>query len=344
MANISDYAAVAASAASAIPGIGPIATTALQGLAGLFGAQGSDRRALKNQKALMAYQNNLAIENWKLQNEYNLPSAQMERLTSAGLNPHLVYGQGAQTLAADLTQPNASFDRSQYQENNGLAAASMIGQIQNLQQQNANLRAEQGEIEARTEREQQQANSIRLDNFRKQIEMPFWARHSYADISIKEAKAKIAETATAIAEFEKRIKNAAADNAFANETWKSSILYQQWQNLKEDQRNKVVQRSVMSADIALKKASSSYFKAMASLSSEQQKYYKELTAKIVKDAVNAGLEGDLKKIEKIISGYDALLVSHGIPTDATPLMKFVLGNLLLGVEDYLDIYTDTVTQ
>lgn len=32
---------------------------------------------------------------WNRQNEYNDPSAQMERLKAAGLNPHMVYGNGA---------------------------------------------------------------------------------------------------------------------------------------------------------------------------------------------------------------------------------------------------------
>lgn len=31
---------------------------------------------------------------WHMQNEYNLPSAQMERFRQAGLNPHLIYSQG----------------------------------------------------------------------------------------------------------------------------------------------------------------------------------------------------------------------------------------------------------
>ncbi|AJK28241.1 hypothetical protein [Eel River basin pequenovirus] len=34
-------------------------------------------------------------EMWDLQNEYNLPSAQMDRLRKAGLNPNLMYGNGA---------------------------------------------------------------------------------------------------------------------------------------------------------------------------------------------------------------------------------------------------------
>lgn len=32
---------------------------------------------------------------WHMQNEYNSPAAQMQRLKDAGLNPHLVYGNGA---------------------------------------------------------------------------------------------------------------------------------------------------------------------------------------------------------------------------------------------------------
>lgn len=32
------------------------------------------------------------VEFWKMQNKYNLPSAQMQRLKDAGLNPNLIYG------------------------------------------------------------------------------------------------------------------------------------------------------------------------------------------------------------------------------------------------------------
>jgi len=36
-----------------------------------------------------------ALADWTMQNEYNSPQAQMERLRKAGLNPNLVYGNGA---------------------------------------------------------------------------------------------------------------------------------------------------------------------------------------------------------------------------------------------------------
>jgi hypothetical protein len=34
------------------------------------------------------------VDMWKMQNEYNTPEAQMQRFKDAGLNPHLMYGQG----------------------------------------------------------------------------------------------------------------------------------------------------------------------------------------------------------------------------------------------------------
>lgn len=47
---------------------------------------------------LQLWQNKYLMD---LQNEYNLPKNQMKRLRDAGLNPNLVYGNGATTLSAD---------------------------------------------------------------------------------------------------------------------------------------------------------------------------------------------------------------------------------------------------
>lgn len=59
-------------------------------------------------KKLMDYQNKLNIQNWKMANEYNSPSAQMARYKAAGLNPNLVYGSLGQTAAGNISSPSAS--------------------------------------------------------------------------------------------------------------------------------------------------------------------------------------------------------------------------------------------
>lgn len=51
-------------------------------------------------KKLMNKQYELNMRQWNAQNEYNLPVNQMQRLTDAGLNPHLVYGNGGASSTA----------------------------------------------------------------------------------------------------------------------------------------------------------------------------------------------------------------------------------------------------
>lgn len=95
-----------------IPAIIPAAVSAASALAGTItqGIQNAkarkEARNLKrlNQEQEVAfnwntrladYQNDLALKNWQLENEYNSPQAQMQRYLDAGLNPNLVYGAGA---------------------------------------------------------------------------------------------------------------------------------------------------------------------------------------------------------------------------------------------------------
>lgn len=47
------------------------------------------------------------LDMWNMTNTYNSPASQMERLKAAGLNPNLVYGNGATTTASNIT-PTAS--------------------------------------------------------------------------------------------------------------------------------------------------------------------------------------------------------------------------------------------
>ena len=63
--------------------IGAVAGAGLQTL----GQYWLNRRAAKDQRRL-------TLEMWNRQNEYNHPAQQMERLKSAGINPHMAYAKG----------------------------------------------------------------------------------------------------------------------------------------------------------------------------------------------------------------------------------------------------------
>lgn len=73
--------------------------SAIANVAGNYVAASSSEKVQKlvNQHAwkMAQWQNQINRENWTMQNEYNSPTAQMQRLQEAGLNPNLVYGTGA---------------------------------------------------------------------------------------------------------------------------------------------------------------------------------------------------------------------------------------------------------
>lgn len=91
------------------------ATALLGGLASfggsLFSQGQADIRsaeAFNRQKELMRLQNQYAVENWNRENAYNTPAMQKKRLQEAGLNPDLMYGNGAAGLqAGSIDSPSA---------------------------------------------------------------------------------------------------------------------------------------------------------------------------------------------------------------------------------------------
>lgn len=64
-----------------------------------LGAGAQDRANAQNLE-IAKMQNAWNLEQWNRENVYNKPTEQMQRLSEAGLNPNLVYGNGATTQAA----------------------------------------------------------------------------------------------------------------------------------------------------------------------------------------------------------------------------------------------------
>lgn len=94
------------------------------------------------QRELAEFQANYNERMWHMQNEYNTPSAQMERFRAAGLNPNLVYSQGNPGNAAssptypDVKQMAASV-KPVVQDGLGLAnALNNVLQVKALELEN----------------------------------------------------------------------------------------------------------------------------------------------------------------------------------------------------------------
>lgn len=113
-------------------------------------ARSNTKKTIKAQKdaAELAWQREL--EMWYKQNAYNDPSAQMQRLLNAGLNPNLMYGNGSASTGNSSSLPRYNAPNLQYNYKPIDIPAVLSGfqdfrlrqaQINNVEAQTANTRA-----------------------------------------------------------------------------------------------------------------------------------------------------------------------------------------------------------
>lgn len=144
------------------------------------------------QMAQFAYQKDL--EMWNRMNEYNLPSAQMQRLKSAGLNPAMMYGHGSSVgnTTSQMPKYNAPDLKFDYQPPQ---IGDMIQQYQDLSMRQAqvnNVKATTESIQADTANKMIQ---LGISKFKEQLEgfkvkeKKWWheKRHGVKQMGIKGA-------------------------------------------------------------------------------------------------------------------------------------------------------------
>jgi hypothetical protein len=135
-----DYSAAISGLANNIANIAGVALSASSN-------KHQQKRAIEHNWEMAKWQNATNIENWNMQNEYNSPVAQMQRLKEAGLNPNLVYDKGATTTASSLpSAPSPGqyprIDYSQYAQmlnNQILDNAMKVAGIEKTAQETSNL-------------------------------------------------------------------------------------------------------------------------------------------------------------------------------------------------------------
>lgn len=184
------------------------------GIGGAFNSIFQGRQNRKNrefQERENQINRQFAVDMWNKQNEYNLPTNQMQRLRDAGINPHLAYsnGQPMNTSNAPAT-PSGIGSMPQ-----GIAPQMNIGeifnalmtkaQIKQMEAQTEKTLAEKEEVEARTE-------GIGKDNKVKDIELTHKDRQILAEIgvneqNIEESKSRIESSEVANRKMEQEIEN-----------------------------------------------------------------------------------------------------------------------------------------
>lgn len=184
------------------------------GIGGAFNSIFQGRQNRKNrefQERENQINRQFAVDMWNKQNEYNLPTNQMQRLRDAGINPHLAYSNGQQMNTSNApATPSGIGSMPQ-----GIAPQMNIGeifnalmtkaQIKQMEAQTEKTLAEKEEVEARTE-------GIGKDNKVKDIELTHKDRQILAEIgvneqNIEESKSRIESSEIANRKMEQEIEN-----------------------------------------------------------------------------------------------------------------------------------------
>lgn len=136
----------------------PLAAAAIGAGANLLGNVGNalstmhvNKKQRQHNREMYDLQRQHALDDWNRNNEYNSPQAQMERLRQAGLNPNLVYGNGATTEASPIrnTQMQSWSPSAPQFDFSGIGNAFMaVYDMQQKQAQTDNIKMQQGLIEA----------------------------------------------------------------------------------------------------------------------------------------------------------------------------------------------------
>ena len=156
-------------------------------------------------------QRDFNLQMWHAQNEYNNPKSQMQRFMDAGLNPHLIYGQG--TPGNSPSQASASLANSPkpqgYQRHSNPAllqnlGARFDGDIINDMSTNNNLESQTAVNNAiRDNKEAETFNSL-MDGKKKKIESKHWEDVAQYNAEIKKFQAEQEEDKAEILEKTKQ--------------------------------------------------------------------------------------------------------------------------------------------
>lgn len=85
------------------PEVAALGAASINAIGGLAVNAAKNKKQWKYQQKAMEKQQEMNLEAWNMQNAYNTPQQQMERLLQAGLNPRLIYGSGSS--APNLASP-----------------------------------------------------------------------------------------------------------------------------------------------------------------------------------------------------------------------------------------------
>lgn len=238
---------------------------------------------------------------WNLANEYNHPQQQMQRLMESGLNPALVYGDGATTLAAhvgNVGNASAPADNIKYPDlTSALMSALVMGQT----------KAQTSKIEAEELLTRETAKKVQEET-KEKVVTNMWLKDSYQlrlDQLEAENNLKSAFAQTEVSkrnEIQANIEHLEAQNAYLeSEAWnKTRLTTEEIRKMEVDIDNSIKQTAALVCKLEgeARKANAEAWLASAIASVKDAPEYKQAEIrKMVNEAYNAMIEGNQLTLE-----------------------------------------------
>lgn len=228
---------------------------------------------------------------WNMQNEYNSPAAQMQRFKDAGLNPHLIYGQGNPGNAGSIDTPGFSQPQSHDPQwgnavSGGLSMLSTIADLGIKQAQTDNLKAQNDVLV-------QEALLKGIQTSTGQFDLQF-----KKDLRDTDASARVAALHNLKTQTDLSVR-ADARAAIQNSTSIAEAL-ERMKSMQEQRANMRVQRTQSRAEIARIYSDTRRIKQTISLL-QKDNIVKELDAEIAKMNIRPGDPWWLRTIGTILT-------------------------------------------
>ena len=265
------------------------------------------QRADNRQDAATAYQR--SIDMWNMNNAYNDPSAQMERLKQAGLNPNLVYGGGATTTASAPSAPQASSATPQrFQGVDALPALSMYMDVKMKQAQADLIEEQKNNLIQRTANE-------RTNNLLKTLDLDYFGTRNRRSIVELNNIERYQSNAMELANERQRLHNNLAVQAYINNDKNMELLMKRY-NLSEAEFKERVRQFNVNAARADKKLSldmSVFERQMQNWKTQYDQGVRQFDIKNFHDVRMYGGEDALDPENKMTKFHQAIDWVFGMP-------------------------------
>lgn len=280
----------------------------------------AEKRQFDYNKQLQNYAYQKNLEQWQRENEYNSPSAQMDRYRQAGLNANLIYGQS--NLAAsspemsigDVGSGTAQTAAPLDVEGINIDPASLQRLINETKLADANTE----NINADTEKKKEETENVEEDTRGKKIENDF--KQDLNPVKLEQAAQDLEKTASENKLIQSQVKNTNLDSALKKYEQELKQLDIQIKRVEADHADELMELRIKRENAQI----SFVNHQIAMIGKQLASYDDELRAKLALSAAEtlnrtafANLADERTTYQAFVNKMNSILLDPTVDTDSS---------------------------